>query len=407
MDTYIARQPIFNSRLDVVGYELLYRDASNTGQAVFVDGDAATSKLLSAAFTHFSLPNLTNYLPAYINFTESLILGDYVHMVNPKEIVIEILEDVKVTEDLINKVKVLKDEGYRIALDDYTGERRYVPLLPIVDVIKVDFMLTTEEEQRQLAKTLSQYPNITILAEKVETSEDFERAKEMGYKYFQGYFFSKPKTVHAKVSNLSATSYGQLLREINNKAGINFNVISKIIYRDALMTFRVLQRARTMEYYRGNNVTGVNQALVRMGETEVRRWIFLMVAQENNIAQSDELVRQAYLRGVFAKTLMENCGVWGDSENGFLLGMFSMLEEILGVPIEDIVEEIDISHDVQMALLGRGGDSFYKKLLDYVITYESASMLKLLPDIGLNIDDVKVAELYMQSLIETDKAFVD
>lgn len=405
MNTYIARQPIFDVNLDVSGYELLYRDAENRSQAVFDDGDLATSKLLSAAFTHFSLPNLTNFLPAFINFTDSLIMSDFVHMVSPKEIVVEILEDAKITDDFVEKLTVLKDEGYRLALDDYTGAKRYDPLLPVVDIVKVDFMLTSPDEQSKLADKLHAYPHMKLLAEKVETVSDYEHAKSCGYDFFQGYFFAKPKTVHAKVSNISSTSYGLLLKEINRPDGMNFNAISNIIYRDALMTFRVLQKISTMEYYRGNSVTAVGQALVRMGESEVRRWIYLMIAQDNNIAQSDELVRIAYLRGVFAQKLMVKCNMWDDPENAFMLGLFSMLEQILGVSIDAILEEVSLQTDLHLALLGSNKDGFYSKLLDYVVLYEKASSLSEFPDIGLTISEEEVAELYMESLIETDKAF--
>lgn len=404
MNTYIARQPIFDRDLKVGGYELLYRDSHFSDRAVFDDGDKATSKLLYSAFTQFSLPKLSNHLPAFINFTDSLILADFPKLVNPSDVVVEILEDVKVSDDLIKKIYELRSDGYKLALDDYIGQKIFDILLPLVDIVKVDFLATNETRQKELAGKLSKYKNLRLLAEKVETVEDFERAKESGFDYFQGYFFEKPKTMHTKTTNLSVTTYTSLMRELSNPDGINFNSVSKIIRKDATLTYKVLQRTQTLAYYRGNAITEVTRALVHMGEADVRRWVYLMVALEENVAHSDELVRQSYLRGVFAEGLMRNCHVWDDPENAFYLGMFSLLDKIFGRPINDILDEIHLPAELSLALCGQKG-GFYADLLEYVKIYESGDEDTALPDIGLTIDEKEVAAIYMNSLIETDKFY--
>ena len=404
MDAYLARQPIFNARRQVVGYELLYRDGENTKQAQFIDGVRATCRVLSDAITVFGLQNLTNGKPAYVNFPDELVYNDFVLLSPPEEIIVELLEDTKVTDQLIEKVLELKEKGYQLALDDYVGDERFDPLLPIVDIIKVDFRLTDRIKQAEIAKRLQKYKNLTLLAEKVETIDDFKFSVKAGYDFFQGYFFAKPDTLRKRLPTLSSSIYVRLLTELNHPEGVDFDRCAKIIYTDVVLTYRLFQRVRTLHYYRGNPITAIGQALVMMGTTEVRRWIVLALARDNNVAWSDELVRQANLRGVFARRLMSKCRPREEPETGFLLGMFSMLDQILGISLLDILKDIKLPQEMEQALLGTK-DTFYTALINYVLIYETGNQNLLLPDIGLHISDYEVFMLYMESVQETDSIF--
>ena len=164
LEAYLARQPIFDTNYQVQGYELLYRDAQNQTKAEFVDGDQATRCLLSDAITLFGLPNLTNSKPAFINFTENLILSGYVYLTRPEEVVIELLENITVSDRMIEKLREMKERGYIIALDDYDQNSRFDPIMPYIDIIKVDLRLTTPEQQGEIARTWGGKTGVRLLA---------------------------------------------------------------------------------------------------------------------------------------------------------------------------------------------------------------------------------------------------
>jgi EAL and modified HD-GYP domain-containing signal transduction protein len=360
---------------------------------------------MSDAITVFGLPRLTNGRPAYINFTDGLILNDFVRLAKPDEVIVEILEDTQVSELLVEKIKYLRRQGYRFALDDYVGDPRFAPLLPLIDVVKVDFRLTTPEKQGEIVRSLKKYKRITLLAEKVENEEEVNRAIGLGFQRLQGYFFAKPTTLKAEHGAVVASSYMKLLAELNRPSGVDFTICAKVIHADASLTYRLLRRVQRLAYYRGNMITAIQQALVMMGADEVRRWTLLSLARDNNATKTEETVRQAYLRGTFAKRLMRCGSEEDDEEHGFLLGMFSLLDQILNVDMATLLKEIELPPEISQALLGEAEDSYYSRLLQYIRIYEDHSDTKPLPDIGLTVNGREVARLYMDSLVETDEAF--
>jgi EAL and modified HD-GYP domain-containing signal transduction protein len=244
-----------------------------------------------------------------------------------------------------------------------------------------------------------------MLAEKVETVEEFDRAVGMGFQLLQGYFFSKPVTISGKRGALVESSYMRLLMELNRPGGVDFAACAKIVHSDASLTYRVIQKVQKLAYYRGNMITAIQQALVMMGTDEVRRWALLVLARDNNTTKSEELVRKAYLRGTFSKRLMEAGPNAEDAECGFLLGMFSLLDQILNVPMAELLEDVELPDKVTRALLGET-DNFYGRLLQYVEIYDSNGSVQELPDIGIHLSDREIARAYMDSVVETDRVFV-
>jgi EAL and modified HD-GYP domain-containing signal transduction protein len=303
VERYIARQPIFNQKMKVHAYELLYRSRMDAPGAKFSDGDRATRSLLSDAITVFGLSNLTNAKLAFVNFSESLLLSDFALLADPREMAIEILEHTRVSALLIQKLQMLKSRGYQLALDDYTGNPMFDPILPLIDILKVDFRAVTTDVQHQIAQQFKGSP-VTLLAEKVETVEDFHSASKMGYTLFQGYFFEKPTVMQKRAPALAASSYIRLFRELAQPE-IDIDRCAHIVHSDAVLTYSLFQKVRTLQYYRGNSIQSIKLALVFLGTDNVRRWVILLLARERNITLSDELVRSAYLRAVFTERLME------------------------------------------------------------------------------------------------------
>jgi len=215
MKVYVARQPIFKKNKKLYGYELLFRGGmENTFPDI--DGDTATSKLLSNSFFNIGIDRLTGGKVAFINFTQELLIRKIPMMFPIENIMVEILEDVRPDEEVVNACLDISKAGYAIALDDFVFKNELKPLIELAHIIKIDFMLSPIEEIRQLLNTLKGY-KIKLLAEKIETYDEFEKAISMGFTYFQGYFFSKPEILSAKEVTPNKINLLQIVVEANKK----------------------------------------------------------------------------------------------------------------------------------------------------------------------------------------------
>ncbi|MET0017031.1 HDOD domain-containing protein [Oscillibacter sp.] len=398
MQRYIARQAIFDRNLHVTGYELLYRAGEDSSKAVFSDGDRATRILLSDALMVFGLNNLTDGRVAYVNFTEKLVLSDFVLLTDPRQITVELLESIHVTERLARRLKELKDRGYRLALDDYTGNPAFDPILPLIDVLKVDFLMTDEKKREEIAAKF-RHGRMTLLAEKVENRETYEKALRQGYRMFQGFFFQRPTNMQGEMPGVNIASYMRLLRELN-KPDVELRTCAEMIRADAALTFRLLKKVRTLQYYRGNSVQVIERAVAYLGIDELYHWVVLLLARDYNATCTDETVREAYLRGIFTERLMEHAGFCKQKTSGFLVGMFSLMDLIMNRPMKDLLSEVNFPREVERALLNEG-DSTLKSFLEFAVSYEKkfAGLPKL------NMETDVVFEVYMQCIKDTDWAF--
>ncbi|MDX1361565.1 MAG: EAL domain-containing protein, partial [Pseudoalteromonas tetraodonis] len=209
---YAARQPILDRNKELIGYELLFRDGVDN---VFpnIDGDEATSRLIEGSQFNFGLEDFTDNKPAYINFTLDTLLKGYPTLLDKNGVVIEILESVQPGKRLLAIVKDLKEKGYTLALDDYVHQPVWRHFYPFIDIIKVDFLTCDMETVKTIIKDLKPYPHIKLLAEKVETYELYNQAFELGFEYFQGFFFSKPEMVQSKTLPPSGMALAELLYE--------------------------------------------------------------------------------------------------------------------------------------------------------------------------------------------------
>ena len=401
--TFLARQPIFDRQYEVCGYELLYRDAEKDKTAQFYDGNYATKRVLSDAITLFGLDSLTNAKPAFVNFTSDLIQEEFPLLADPEEIVVELLEDITVTPEIVEKVARLKKKGYIVALDDYVGDRSFDKLMPYVDILKVDFMLTDKQQQKAIAGAAGK--SVQLLAEKVETYEDYEWAKSNGYSLFQGYFFARPNTFKKKVHSIASSTFAMLMSEMG-KENVNFAKCADMIRSDTVLTYKLLHKMNTMEYFRGSEITNVEHALVMMGIYEFRRWLLLVVARDNNTTCSNELTRAAFVRGLWAEMLTGQSVRAGDKENAFLLGMFSLLDQILDEPMDKLLADVSIDREVQDALLGKK-KNFYFRLLRFIEDYEHQKQSIHPAKLGIRISQDELYVMYAKCIAQADATFKD
>lgn len=392
MEVYVARQPIFDRKMGTYGYELLYRRSKNN----FFEGisdDQATAELINNAFLVMRINELTNGTRAFINFSTEL-LEQEIPLLLPKEsIVVEILERVEPTASVVNACKILKSQGYMLALDDFVFHDSYLPLLKIADIVKIEFPTTALEKQRQLIKGFS---NIRFLAEKIETRKDYHIAKELGYDFFQGYFFSKPVILSGnELVGLNANLV-RLINEMNNEES-DYSKISQIIERDLGLSYKLLKLANSIFFASKYRIASIKQAIVRLGSNEIKRWLYLMMLKEIQSIENKELIKNCLVRGKLMDLIATELGNKTNSLEFFMTGMFSSIDVLLNRSMSEIVDELPLSTSVKEALLGR--DNELRRMLNSILLLEAGSWTGLENStLYHDIHRDKCMLLYIQSL---------
>lgn len=369
MDMYIARQPIFNTRVKVVAYELLYRSSLENFSTI-TDGDAATLTVVNNTALSMDLQTLTDGKKAFINFTKKLIVDEIPTIFSKDTIVIELLEDIIPDAPFMKACRSLKEKGYLLALDDFVVANAAVSheLLDIVDIIKVDFMLSSHAEQRDIVNRFSN-GRVLFLAEKVETSEDFDRAVACGYSYFQGYFFAKPVVVQAKDIKTFQGHYALVLTEIT-KDEPDYHKLTEIIETDVALTYKLLRLINSPAFYSTTRIKSINHALVRLGQKEIRKWVAILMLRDMSKDKPDEIIRQSLIRAKMAESIGVSMGLAAKKHELFLVGVFSMIDVIMDRPIIEVLNELPLSDEIKDALLGV--DNWLFSVLRLIYLYEKA-----------------------------------
>lgn len=268
MDVFLARQPIFDRFNKLFGYELLFRDSEkNIYQSE--DGDKATIEVLKNSFINIGIEKVTGGKKAFINFTENILKSDIFTILPPKSVIVEILEDIEPTEEILELCKKLKKIGYVIALDDFVYSDKYRNLIEIADIIKVDFKITKGYERRKVIDQVNS-EDILFLAEKVETMEEFNEAVSFGYSYFQGYYFSKPLIILGKRISENKAVHMKLMQEINSDS-FTIDRIENLIKRDLSLSFKLLKLINSANYCFVSEIKSMKQALALLGEKEIKK----------------------------------------------------------------------------------------------------------------------------------------
>jgi c-di-GMP-related signal transduction protein len=402
METLIARQPIFNQHKRIYAYELLYRGADALSLAQ-VGGSRATSSLLTSSYLTEGLEKISNNKPCFINFTEELLLKDIAANFPNNKIVVEILEDVPPTPEVVAACRQLKNDGYVLALDDFVFARNLKPLIELADIIKFDFLLTPIEEIREALGKLAGY-DIVFLAEKVETHAEFAQALEMGFSYFQGYFFAKPEAIRIKEMAGSKLTILQLLAEINSQE-IMIDRVTAIIAGDVALSYKLLRYINSAYFGLANKVESIPRAVTMLGLNEVRRFVTLAAISEISTAKPTELVRLAAIRAKFCEQLGTASPLGGNPQELFLLGLLSLLEAMLDTPISAVLDRLPLSDPVRQALTDGSGElaCFLKAVLAYEKQEGSDCVGSLA---ALQIPEAEAFPLYLNALEYAD-AFVN
>lgn len=395
MDVYVARQAIFDVNKEVVAYELLFRNSKNINKFIAIENSNPTLDVIRNSFSIIGLDKVTGGKLAFINFDETLIKSGVIEAFTKDCIVVEVLETVKPDKAIIECCKNLKAKGYIIALDDFEYNEEFDELIKYIDIIKVDFIITKGKERKEIMHRIKN-KNIKFLAEKVETEEEYKEAVGYGYSYFQGYFFCKPVIISGKDISGYKFTYMNLIKELD-KENINIKNIENLIKNDVSLSYKLLKAANSAHYSMKRKITSIADAIMIIGLKELKKWIFLMTLEnmgENNI---DELVKMSLLRATFGELLSNEIKPPISGFDAFLTGLFSLMDALMKIPIENILSELPISKDVKDALLGN--ENILLNLLKLIIKYEKGDwegVNELIEEFGL--DEEFVSSCYFEAI---------
>jgi len=390
---YLARQPILDRERELFGYELLFRNGiQNSCEGL--DLELASASVLDTSFL-IGLEKISAGRPMFFNCPREFLLQDYVSLFPPKSVVVEILETIHPDEEIIEACKRLKERGYSIALDDFVDSAKWAPLVALADIIKVDFRLTSLHEQREI---VSRHvgKKIKMLAEKVETQQEFAAGMRMGYSLFQGYFFCHPEIMQHRSLPSFKLAYLELLRAATAPE-IDIQALSLKIKYEASLTFRLLRYLNSAFFGLRGEIRSVQHALSLLGERELRKWIAVVSVGVLAEGKPDELLTVPLIRARFCELLAPLAKIPGDANDLFLMGLLSLMDAILDQPIDSILAEIPVRSEIKDALLKREG--LYGQLLEITIAHEQADWPKvsqLVSAIGMN--EEQVSALYISSV---------
>lgn len=345
----VGRQSIYDQRLDVYGYELLYRSLPGQNFAPSnLDGDLATSQVMLNTFFEIGLENIVANKFAFINLTGSFIDGSINLPLSQRNVVLEILESVQPETEILQGLESLKNNGYLIALDDYNFDRRSDPFLKFVDIIKVDLMLSNRVELTQQVEVLRKSYQARLLAEKIETLEDFEFCKSLGFDLFQGYFLEKPVLVKGKKMPANKLAILQLLSRLQDPH-IEVNELESLIKNDVALSYKVLRYVNSPAIGLRSEVSNIKQAIVLLGLNSLKRWVSLIVIA-GVCEKSMDLIRLSLVRAKMCESIALGAKL-ENIEECFMLGLFSLLDSIMDLSIEEVLMPIPLPKSVKDALI--------------------------------------------------------
>jgi c-di-GMP-related signal transduction protein len=393
---FVARQAIFDRDSQVHAYELLYR--AHAGSETFTGNDESgtTLDVISGSLLSIGLNNIAAGKKAFINFGRNLLVEGLVSILPKESVVIEVLETTEPDAEVIECCRKLQKLGYTIALDDFVGAPRFEPLVATAKLIKVDIRQTSRAEQERLLATY-QPRGIAMLAEKVETREEFELAANLGYDYFQGYFFARPDVVSQKEIQPVVVTSLQILRQLQNLE-VNFKDLEGLIRKDVALTYKLFRYVNSALLSRGGNIQSIRSALVRLGEDGIRTWATIATFPRIAKHKPEELVACAMLRARFSENLAR---LTGDSRypSAYLIGLFSVLDALLDQPLEEALKEVGLAPMINDVLLrAPGADERLATIHKLLSVYEAGEweQVRLLAQ-NLGLTDTALTDAYVDA----------
>ena len=387
-EVLVGRQPIYDAELEVYAYELLFRTAGSL-EANVTDGDLATSQVILNTFMEIGIDRLAGDKLVFINLTRNFITGKYPIPLPPDRVVLEILEDITIDKELEEAVGELVEQGYIIALDDIVEIDSIASLLGKTSIVKLEILGMDKADLRNYATTLKR-KGIKILAEKVETHEEFEYCKMLGFDYYQGYFLSKPNIVEGKKILESKFTVLRLLSELQDP-DLEIKKLEKVISQDVSLSYKLMRLINSVHYGTKERVNSLRQALTLLGLRQIKQWIGLIFLTRVE-DKPKELMITAMVRAKMCEVIAPLMG-YRNAEAGFTVGLFSVLDALLDMPLEDVLKQLPLSDETNSALLEHKGK--LGAVLLCVIAYEQGDWDEMeFPKVGKN----KLMEAYLEAI---------
>ncbi len=403
MEFLIGRQAILDRRKRTFGYELLYReDITNNSSSSNLSGNAVTNRVIINAFLNLGINRIAKKGRVFINFTKDLIVQKLYKVLPKDKMIIEVLEDVLAEESVIASLKDAKNQGYTVALDDFVFAEEKLELVELADIIKIDFLEMSKEDIKKEVKKYKKYYNVKLLAEKIEDEDIFKFALNLGFDYFQGFFFQKP-TIEAK--NDIAPYQMSILRALSmvNNPKSSMEELIELISGDVYLHTKILAFVNSPFFGLKKRVDKIKNAVYLLGMNTVREWLNIMYISKLSERRPEELIVLSTVRAKFAHFLSKYFFV--EANNAYLLGMFSLMDSLLNLPMEIVLEECNyLSDDLKAAL--KGEDNNCKKLLDFIKMFENGdfdSAYEAMNILSLSIADVN--NYYLKALEFADNIY--
>lgn len=394
---FVARQPVFDKKLSVWGYELLFRNSRDVNRAEIADSGTATASVIIDGIAQ-AREGLSQDKALLINFPRALLLDD-TPLLLPETCIIEILEDVGPDPELLEKLEAIKEERM-LAVDDFTGltghEPGYDRILEISDIIKVDVLGMAEDRVRELAGNLRPFGK-SLLAEKVETREVFHQASRLGFSLFQGFFFSRPEIVKGRKLSSSQISRLRLMQELEQRE-FDPNALAAVIESDVSLSYRLLRYINSPGIGLLAKVRSIRHAVSLLGEKRIRQWLRILIMVDlNSTDRGIEVLRMSSMRGYMLQLLAESYPSPMDPHSMFLTGLFSGLDAILNQPMARIMHDLPLDDLIKKTLMGEAHEpARYLMLAKALEKGDWEGLYRLSTDLGLQTDIL--AGLHMRTM---------
>ena len=408
-DIFLARQPILDRNQSIVAYELLF-SSGQANQAIVEDELHATAHVIVSLFNEMGLQSVLGKERGFVNVSAEMLMSDMIQLLPNDRIVIELLETIVITPAILAQCRKLKRDGFSLALDDFAiMQEQYRELLPIVDIIKVDLMQISGSALTKATQKLIEY-SAKLLAEKVETREEFEHCKKLGFHYFQGYYFAKPVILTGKRAEPSTLALFKLLSLVLDDA--SSNALETTIKSDSNLTYNLLKLVNSVGVGANQKIDSLSKAIMVIGRRQLQRWLQLLLYTIKDKGQgSNPLMQLAATRAKMLEILCR-CLHTQDAalqERAFITGSFSLLDTLLSMPMTDIMAELDLQEDVKLALMQRSGQlGTLLKLIEALETADFFGVEALLIQLpGLDsamLNEAQMAAIrWVSSLSDTKK----
>jgi c-di-GMP-related signal transduction protein len=403
MEVFVARQPIFGRDRYLHAYELLFSSSAASSEFDAAEPGQATMEVIANSLFGIGLDRLLSGKVAFVNFGREMLLQDW-HTALPQETVIEVLETVAPDAEVLMACRRIRQQGYRIALDDFVLQPGFDSFLDVADIVKIDLRAAPLAEQKELMKAC-RARKLPILAEKVETHQEYESARRTGFGLFQGYFFARPVLLAAQRIPATKLNCLRLLEEVH-RPEMEFDHVTSLIAKDVSFSYNLLRFVNSGLFPRRTPVRTVLEALWTIGEQGIRKWVSLAALPALAEDRPPELITHSLVRARFCES-MAHVVEPGIEEHAFLTGIFSLLDAMLGRPLPDILAEISVTQPVAMTLLRTHPvRSHLSAIYELILCYEAAlwqTTDRLIEQLGITAPVVR--EAYCEAVHWADQMF--